>query len=59
MLKGKKTIIGSILLGLLAAIYGIDQWVEPDKWWLPYETMIGIIGAWTGVSLRLAIAKGK
>ena len=57
-LKGKKTIIGSVLLGILAAIYGIDQMIDPETQWLPYVTVTGLVGAWTGVSMRLAVKNG-
>jgi len=58
MLRGKKTILGSIALGLLAAVYGLDQLIDPATMWLPYEVITGLVAAWTGVSLRLAVKNG-
>lgn len=49
-LKGKKTILGSIAGGLVIVAWSlglIDQQTA--------GTLLGIVAAWTGVALRLAI----
>lgn len=59
-LTGKKTHLGSIAAGLLAAIYGLDQMIDPDvAWKIPYTVIAGLIASWTGVNMRLAVKKAE
>jgi len=62
-IKGKKTIIGSVLAGLLTTLWGLDHLVNAaDATWISdatYAMLAGPIAAWTGVSLRLAVGNGK
>jgi len=59
-LKGKKTIIGGILLSLIAVVWGIDQLI-PGEWFAreQYEAAAVFIAGLTDVSMRLGIKKGK
>ena len=53
-LKGKKTVLGSVAGGALVIAHALG-WVDTQM-----AEMIGAaILAWTGISLRMAVAKGK
>jgi hypothetical protein len=69
MMAGKKTFLGCILFGALAALYGIDAALHDDPAtqatetaWLAigwYTSVGAMITAFTGVSFRLAIKKAE
>ena len=52
--KGKKTMLGSIAGGLVIALIGLN--VIDDE---VGTVLLGLIATWTGISLRLAVKKGK
>jgi len=60
-LKGKKTILGGILLSLLSLAFGLDCLINGGSpAWMSVETYAAIgsfIGGLTQVSLKLAIKK--
>ena len=59
--KGKKTILGSLLVSLLSAMYWLDQ-LTPESAWLTeqqYLALGGVIAGLTGVALRLAVKNPK
>ena len=62
-LSGKKTNIGSVAAGLLAALMAADRMLNDGTFgWLSaeqYGMMGGLIFTWTGVAMRAAIAKGR
>lgn len=61
-LKGKKTIIGAIAGAILSMVVLADSIIAPDTWWLTseqYAAISGMILSWFGVSVRLAIKKGR
>ena len=53
-LEGKKTILGTIVLGILGVLASAGTIHLTDQW---VQIVIIIVGVWTGVSLRSAIAK--
>jgi len=56
-LKGKRTIIGGILMSLIGLVWNLDQLV--DGTWLTteqYEAIGLFVGGLTGVALRLGVA---
>lgn len=65
-LRDRKTIIGSLLAGLLTVVYALDRLINdvpatPDiETWLSaevYMILAGLITSFTGVALRLAVGK--
>ena len=60
-LQGKRTILGSLALSLLSAMYFLDM-MDGAATWLSeaqYLTIGGVITGLTGVAMRLGIATGK
>ena len=57
-LDGKKTYLGCLALGLLAALWGLDQ-LCPGEWLTQqqYEAAAAFITSVTGASMRWAITK--
>lgn len=53
-LRGKKAYIGFIAYGILHALYTAEQ-VSDEV----YGHLLALIVAWTGVAVRLAIAKAS
>ena len=61
-LSGKKTLIGSILLSLLGAVYGLDVMLDGAANWLTESQYLAVgttIAGLTGVAMRLAIGKAE
>lgn len=67
-LRGKKTIVGSLLAGLVTVLYAVDRlfndsMATPEvETWLSAEVYVllaGLIVSFTGVSLRLAVRDGE
>jgi len=61
-LSGKKTIIGSLLVSLLSAIYFLDVMVHGSATWLSEQEYLGaggVIAGFTGISMRLAVGKSS
>jgi hypothetical protein len=61
-LKGKRTIIGGLLMSGLSAVYFLDQLLhETVQWWSEeqYLAIGGVIAGLTTVSMRLGIASKK
>jgi hypothetical protein len=59
-LSGKKTLIGSLLLALLGAVWSLDVLIDGAATWLTDEqyTAVGTtIAGLTGAAMRLAIGK--
>jgi len=59
-LKGKKTVIGSLLVSLLSAIYFLDLLPDDAATWMTearYMAVGGMIAGLTGVSMRLGMKK--
>ena len=62
ILSGKKTIIGSLLVSLLSAMYFSDVAIHGSAQWLTEEQYIslgGVVAGLTGISMRLAIGKSS
>ncbi len=61
-LNGKKTIIGSLLLSLLGAIYCLDVLIDGTANWLTEQQYVAIgttIAGLTGAAMRLAVGKAS
>ena len=61
-LNGKKTLLGSLLLSLLGAIWSLDSLIDGSLTWLTEEQYVGIgtfIAGLTGAAMRLAIGKAE
>jgi len=59
-LKGKKTLIGSLILSLLGACMSLDVLIDGEMNWLSEEQYIAVgtmIAGLTGAAMRLAIGK--
>ena len=57
-LKGKKTIIGSLLLSLLSTVYLLDTLIDGEVNWISKESYLaigGIITGLTGAALRVGL----
>jgi hypothetical protein len=62
MLSGKKTILGSLLVSLLSAMYFLDMMIHGSAMWLTeqeYISLGGVVAGLTGISMRLAIGKSS
>jgi len=61
-LEGKKTLIGSLLLSLLGAVWSLDLLTDGQADWLSEEQYVAIgttIAGLTGAAMRLAIGKAE
>jgi hypothetical protein len=59
-LKGKKTLIGSLLLSILGGIYCLDMLIDGTANWLTEGQYVAVgttIAGLTGAAMRLAIGK--
>lgn len=59
-LTGKKTLIGSLLLSLLGALWSLDLLIDGSATWLTddqYVALGAFIAGLTGAAMRLAIKK--
>ena len=61
-LQGKKTIIGSLILAVMASFWSLDQLLHdlPADRWLTtemYESIGVFVGGLTGAAMRLGVAK--
>mgnify|MGYP000299118001 CR=1 FL=1 len=57
-LEGKKTLIGSLLLSLLGAVWSLDVLIDGTADWLTDQQYVAIgttIAGLTGAAMRLAI----
>jgi hypothetical protein len=61
-LSGKKTLIGSLLLGLLGVLWSLDLLVDGQANWMTedqYLALSATIAGLTGAAMRLAISKAE
>lgn len=61
-LDGKKTLIGSLILSLLGAVWSLDVLTDGTANWLTEQQYVAIgttIAGLTGAAMRLAIKKGE
>lgn len=59
-LDGKKTLIGSLLLSLLGAVWSLDVLIDGAANWLTEQQYVAIgttIAGLTGAAMRLAVGK--
>ena len=61
-ISGKRTIIGGLILSVMASFWSLDQLLHdlPADRWLTtemYESISVFVGGLTGVALRLGISK--
>lgn len=59
-LDGKKTLIGSLLLSLLGAVWSLDLLTDGTANWLTEQQYVAIgttIAGLTGAAMRLAVGK--
>lgn len=59
-LGGKKTLIGSLLLSLLGAVWSLDVLIDGTANWLTEQQYVAIgttIAGLTGAAMRLAVGK--
>ncbi len=59
-LSGKKTLIGSLLLSLIGAVWSLDLLIDGAPTWFSEEQYIAagtFIAGLTGAAMRLAIGK--
>ncbi len=59
-LRGKKTLIGSLLLSLLGTVWSLDVLIDGSANWLTEQQYVAIgttIAGLTGAAMRLAISK--
>ncbi len=59
-LKGRKTLIGSLLLSLLGTVWSLDLLIDGTANWLSEQQYVAIgttIAGLTGAAMRLAIRK--
>ncbi len=59
-LNGKKTLIGSLLLSLLGAIWSLDVLIDGTANWLTEQQYVVVgttIAGLTGAAMRLAVGK--
>lgn len=59
-LNGKKTLIGSLLLSLLGAVWSLDVLTDGTASWLSEQQYVAIgttIAGLTGAAMRLAVGK--
>jgi ABC-type iron transport system FetAB permease component len=59
-LNGKKTLIGSLILSLLGAVWSLDVLIDGTANWLTEQQYVAIgttIAGMTGAAMRLAVGK--
>ena len=59
-LQGKKTLIGSLLLSLLGAVWSLDVLIDGSANWLDEDQYVALgtfIAGLTGAAMRLAIGR--
>lgn len=59
-LAGKKTLIGSLILSLLGAVWSLDVLIDGSASWLTDEQYVALgtfVAGLTGAAMRLAIGK--
>lgn len=59
-LDGKKTLIGSLLLSLLGAVWSLDVLIDGAATWLTEQQYVAIgttVAGLTGAAMRLAVGK--
>ena len=57
-----RSIIGSLLLGLILCFGSLDALIDPAHYWVAPELLVllgGIIGSATGVSMRVGMKKSQ
>ena len=61
-LDGKKTLIGSLILSLLGAVWSLDVLIDGVASWFTEEQYVAIgttVAGLTGAAMRLAIKKAE
>ncbi len=59
-LSGKKTLIGSLLLSLLGAVWSLDVLIDGTANWLTEQQYVALgttVAGLTGAAMRLAVKK--
>lgn len=61
-LSGKKTIIGSLILSLIGAVWSLDVLIDGSASWFSEQQYVAagtFIAGITGAALRLGVSKSK
>jgi hypothetical protein len=61
-LNGKKTLIGSLVLSLLGAVWSLDVLIDGAANWLTEQQYVALgtfVAGLTGAAMRLAVGKAE